>query len=51
MMAMPLLVGNYHYLSDIVAGGFVGASTAIFTVALWEVLRSSFAWNRKVQAG
>jgi len=31
-----LLGANYHFLSDIIAGGFVGTSTGWMTVALWH---------------
>jgi membrane-associated phospholipid phosphatase len=38
-MAGGLIVGNYHFLSDVFAGSFVGFSTGVFVVSLWE------AWN------
>ena len=31
-----LVALNLHFLSDVVAGSFVGISTALFTVALWS---------------
>jgi membrane-associated phospholipid phosphatase len=40
-MALPLVVANYHFLSDVIAGGFLGISTALLAVSLWE------AWNRR----
>jgi membrane-associated phospholipid phosphatase len=33
-----LIVGNYHYLSDVIVGALVGFSTAVFAVAVWEGL-------------
>jgi membrane-associated phospholipid phosphatase len=31
-----LVALNLHFLSDVVAGSFVGVSTGLFTVALWN---------------
>jgi membrane-associated phospholipid phosphatase len=39
-MAGGLIVGNYHFLSDVLAGSSVGFSTGVFVVSLWE------AWDR-----
>jgi membrane-associated phospholipid phosphatase len=36
-MAIPLVVANYHFLSDVIAGGFLGSSTALLVASLWEV--------------
>jgi membrane-associated phospholipid phosphatase len=36
-MAGALIVGNYHFLSDVLAGALVGISTAVFVVLVWEV--------------
>ena len=36
VVAIGLIGTNYHFLSDIIAGGFVGVSIAWFAVALWE---------------
>jgi len=37
IMASALLVMlNFHFLSDVVAGTFVGISTGLFSVALWR---------------
>jgi membrane-associated phospholipid phosphatase len=33
-----LVVLNLHFLSDVVAGSFVGISVGIFTVALWRAI-------------
>ncbi|HEY2755298.1 MAG TPA: phosphatase PAP2 family protein [Pseudolabrys sp.] len=35
-VAVGLLGANYHFLGDIIAGGFVGASTGWMTVTLWN---------------
>jgi membrane-associated phospholipid phosphatase len=35
-LALALVSGNYHFLSDTIAGGFVGASVGILVVWLWE---------------
>jgi membrane-associated phospholipid phosphatase len=39
-MATGLVVGNYHFLSDVIGGSFVGWSTSILVVTIWE------AWGR-----
>jgi membrane-associated phospholipid phosphatase len=35
-VAAGLLGANYHFLGDIIAGGFVGTSTGWMTVTLWN---------------
>ena len=35
-----LLGANYHFLSDIIAGGFVGISTGWMTTTLWHTRQS-----------
>lgn len=35
-VAIGLIGANYHFLSDVIAGGFVGSSTGWMTVALWR---------------
>lgn len=35
-VAAGLIGANYHFLSDVIAGGFVGTSTGWMTVALWQ---------------
>jgi membrane-associated phospholipid phosphatase len=35
-VAVGLIGANYHFLSDVIAGGFVGTSTGWMTVALWQ---------------
>jgi membrane-associated phospholipid phosphatase len=32
---LGLVALNLHFLSDVIAGSFVGVSTGLFTVALW----------------
>jgi membrane-associated phospholipid phosphatase len=41
-MAAGLVVGNYHFLSDVLAGGVVGSAAAISTVSIYE---SWCAWR------
>ncbi len=36
-VVVGLVGANYHFLSDIVAGGFVGTSTGWMLVAMWQV--------------
>lgn len=35
-VAIGLIGADYHFLSDIIAGGFIGASTGWMAVVLWE---------------
>ena len=35
-VAVGLIGANYHFLSDVVAGGFLGTSTGWMTVAIWR---------------
>ncbi len=35
-VAIGLIGANYHFLSDVIAGGFVGVSAGWMTVALWQ---------------
>jgi membrane-associated phospholipid phosphatase len=35
-VAAGLVCTNYHFLGDVIAGGFLGISTGWFTVLLWE---------------
>ncbi len=35
-VAAGLIGTNYHFLSDVIAGGFVGVSIGYFAIALWE---------------
>jgi membrane-associated phospholipid phosphatase len=37
-MGGALIAGNYHFLSDVIAGGFVGSSAAMLMVSIWEAL-------------
>jgi membrane-associated phospholipid phosphatase len=36
-VAVGLIGANYHFLSDVIAGAFVGISTGWLTTALWQV--------------
>jgi membrane-associated phospholipid phosphatase len=40
-MASALIVGNYHFVSDVIAGGFVGGSSA------WLMVSVGQAWDRR----
>ena len=35
-VAVGMIGANYHFLSDVIAGGFVGTSTGWMTIALWR---------------
>ena len=36
VVAIGLMGANYHFLSDVIAGGFLGVSIACLAIALWE---------------
>jgi membrane-associated phospholipid phosphatase len=36
VVAIGLMGANYHFLSDIIAGGFLGVSIGCLAIALWE---------------
>jgi len=36
LIAVLLIAGNYHFLSDVIAGAFVGISTALLTIVIWN---------------
>jgi membrane-associated phospholipid phosphatase len=35
------LGANYHFVSDLIAGGFVGFSVGLMIISLWECRRTS----------
>ena len=39
-MAVGLVIGNYHFLSDVIAGAFVGCATAVLLVHIYESWRA-----------
>ncbi len=40
-VAVGLIGANYHFLGDVIAGGFVGTSTGWMTVAIWRARNAS----------
>lgn len=34
-----LVIGNYHFLSDVIAGAFVGLSTGLGVITIWKIAR------------
>ena len=36
-VAIGLVGANFHFLSDVIAGGFLGISAGWLAVALWEM--------------
>jgi membrane-associated phospholipid phosphatase len=42
-VAVGLIGANYHFLSDVIAGGFVGMSTGWMTCAFWQARQSGIA--------
>jgi membrane-associated phospholipid phosphatase len=46
-MACALVLGNYHFLSDVIAGGFLGGVVARFTSALWDLAKKAFLPNSR----
>jgi membrane-associated phospholipid phosphatase len=43
-MAAALVLGNYHFLSDVIGGAVVGCTTAVLVVSIYESWR---AWRLK----
>jgi membrane-associated phospholipid phosphatase len=42
-VAVGLIGANYHFLSDVIAGGFLGTSTGWMTIVLWRARQSKRA--------
>jgi len=42
-VAVGLIGANYHFLSDVIAGGFVGTSSGWMTVAIWRARQEQVA--------
>lgn len=40
-VGVGLIGANYHFLSDVIAGGFLGTSTGWMTVVLWRARQSA----------
>ncbi len=38
-LALALMIGEWHFLGDIIAGGAIGAAAGAWTVRLWEMVR------------
>jgi membrane-associated phospholipid phosphatase len=45
-MAASLVLGNYHFLSDVIGGAVVGCTTAVLVVSIYESWR---AWRLRVR--
>ena len=39
-VVVGLIGADYHFLSDVIAGGFIGVSTGWIAVALWQTAKS-----------
>jgi len=37
VVAVGLVGADFHFLGDVIAGGFLGISTGWFTVVLWDL--------------
>ena len=46
-VAVGLIGANYHFLSDVIAGGFVGTSSGWMTVELWRAYRALPPANKR----
>jgi membrane-associated phospholipid phosphatase len=42
-VAVGLIGANYHFLSDVIAGGFLGTSTGWMTVAIWRARQDGWS--------
>lgn len=36
-IAIALVAGDFHFLSDVLAGGFIGVSVALIVLAAWDI--------------
>src|SRR5574340_1127235 len=45
VVGASLIGANYHFLSDVIAGGFLGSSIAIMTLGFWNSQRSNSIEN------
>jgi membrane-associated phospholipid phosphatase len=41
-MAAALVAGDFHFLSDVLAGGFLGATVAFLILGAWDFVRTKF---------
>ncbi len=41
-MATALVAGDFHFLSDVLAGGFLGITVASFILGAWDFVRAKF---------
>jgi membrane-associated phospholipid phosphatase len=41
-MATAPIAGDFHFLSDVLAGGFLGISVAFLILGAWDFLRTKF---------
>jgi membrane-associated phospholipid phosphatase len=46
-VGVGLVGANYHFLSDVIAGGFIGISTGWLATAIWKVSVATGARNSK----
>jgi membrane-associated phospholipid phosphatase len=46
-VGVGLVGANYHFLSDVIAGAFIGTSTGWLATAIWKVSVATGARNAK----
>jgi len=40
LLAFALLLGEWHFLSDIIAGSFIGTASGVLTMQIWETVQA-----------
>ena len=44
-MATALIAGDFHFLSDVLAGGFLGVTVALLILGAWDFVRTKFLFG------
>jgi membrane-associated phospholipid phosphatase len=44
-IAVALVAGDFHFLSDVLAGGFIGVSVALLVLAAWDISKRKFYFS------
>jgi membrane-associated phospholipid phosphatase len=49
-MATALVAGDFHFLSDVLAGGFLGVTVAFLILGAWDFVRTKFLFGYLLRA-
>ena len=44
-MAAALVAGDFHFLSDVLAGGFFGVTVALLVLGAWDFVRTKILFG------